>query len=131
MKETSGLTLLEESEGLGPSASKGDLLVYNFRLFLNKGEEIPVNDISDESKWPSSLMAEIDGHIFVNYSCRLGKREAITAIEYSLYGMRVGGYRKVKASPHLAYRDQGIPGKVPGNAVVVFKIWLRKLNNVT
>ena len=131
MKETSGLTLLEESEGLGPAASKGDRLVYNFRLFLNKGEEIPVNEVPEKKTWPSELLSEIDDHVFINYSCTLGKREAIAAVEYSLYGMKVGGYRKIKASPHLAYREEGVPGKIPGNAVLVLKIWLRQLNNGT
>jgi len=127
MKETSGLTLLEETEGAGLAASKGDRLVYNFRLFLNKGEEVPVNEVKEKEKWPAQMFSEIDGQLFINYTCTLGKREATTAIEYALYGMKAGGYRKVKASPHLAYREQGIPGKVPANAVLTFKIWLRQV----
>ena len=127
MKATSGLTLLEETEGTGPPASKGDLLVYNFRLFLNKGEEVEVNEVQDRDKWPLEMLSEVDGKLLINYHCALGKRDAITAIEYSLYGMRAGGYRKVKASPHLAFREEGIPGKVPANAVLVFCIWLRQL----
>jgi len=27
--------------------------------------------------------------------------------------MKEGGYRKVKAKPHLAYREAGVPGVVP------------------
>ena len=64
----------------------------------------------------------------VNWSCRIGRRDAIAAIKYSLVGMKVGGYRKIKASPHLAYRDEGVPDKVPANAVIIFEIWLRKLD---
>jgi FKBP-type peptidyl-prolyl cis-trans isomerase len=39
--------------------------------------------------------------------------------------MNVGGYRKVRISPHLAYRDKGIPGLIPPNAVLICEIWLR------
>ena len=65
------------------------------------------------------MLSEVDGKLLINYHCALGKRDAITAIEYSLYGMKAGGYRKVKSSPHLAFREEGIPGKVPANAVLM------------
>jgi hypothetical protein len=35
--------LLEEREGEGREAQKGDRVVYNCRLFLNKGDEVPLN----------------------------------------------------------------------------------------
>ena len=63
----------------------------------------------------------------INFRCELGKRRAIAAVEYSLLGMKEGGYRKVKATPHLAYRADGVAGQIPRNAVIVFEIWLRKL----
>ena len=43
MKRLSGLKLLEEREGEGREAQKGDRVVYNCRLFLNKGDEVPLN----------------------------------------------------------------------------------------
>ena len=55
----------------------------------------------------------------------LGKREVIPAIERALIGMRVGGYRKLRASPHLAYRQEGIPGLIPEHAVLLVELWLR------
>ena len=33
----------------------------------------------------------------------LGQREAIVGVEEALMGMKAGGYRKVRISPHLAY----------------------------
>jgi len=41
MKRMSGLKLLEEREGAGMPARKGDRIVYNFRIFLNQGGEVP------------------------------------------------------------------------------------------
>ena len=39
MERLSGLKLLEEKEGEGMPAGKGDRVMFNMRLFLNKGEE--------------------------------------------------------------------------------------------
>jgi hypothetical protein len=44
MKRLSGLKLLEEREGEGPEAQKGDRVIYNCRLFLNKGDEVLLNE---------------------------------------------------------------------------------------
>jgi FKBP-type peptidyl-prolyl cis-trans isomerase len=59
----------------------------------------------------------------------LGSREAMAGVEYSLIGMKKGGYRKVRVSPHLAFRDKGLPDLVPPNAVLVVELWLRDLIN--
>ena len=55
----------------------------------------------------------------------LGRRQVIAGVEYSLIGMKPGGYRKVKISPHLAYRDEGVPDKVPPNAVMIYELWIK------
>src|SRR5581483_9809753 len=41
MRLRSGLKLLEEREGTGEPAGKGDRVVYNLRTYLNRGEEVP------------------------------------------------------------------------------------------
>jgi FKBP-type peptidyl-prolyl cis-trans isomerase len=48
----------------------------------------------------------------------------IAGLERGLEGMRIGGIRKLRVSPHLAYRDTGVPGVVPPNAVLMFEIEL-------
>lgn len=63
----------------------------------------------------------------INFTCRIGKRDAMAGVEYSLVGMKAGGFRKVKVSPHLAYRDGGVPDKIPANAVITFHIWMIKI----
>ena len=55
----------------------------------------------------------------------LGRREAVPGVEHALLGMKVGGYRKVRISPPLAYRDKGIPDLIPPNAVLICEVWLR------
>ena len=66
-----------------------------------------------------------DGGTLIDRTVRLGRREVMAGVEHALIGMKVGGYRKVRISPHLAYRDKGIPDLIPPHAVLVAEIWLR------
>ena len=68
---------------------------------------------------------------FVDHTLMLGRRQAIAGIEHALIGMKVGGYRNVRVSPHLAYRDKGIPALIPPDAVLMCEIWLRDIENLS
>ena len=122
-----GVKLLEEREGTGKPAEKGCHATYNFRAYLNRGDEVSINRRDPAVPWPKEMITSDDKGELINFVCVLGKRQAFAAVEYSLFGMKVGGYRKVKAKPHLAYREAGVPGIVPRNAMLTFEIWLRKL----
>lgn len=124
MKRISGLKLLDEREGAGTPAKKGDRVVYNSRIFLNQGEEVSLNDIQAK-QLPKDMVRVEAGFTFIDYRIVLGRRQAIVGVEHALMGMRVGGYRKVRVSPHLAYCDKGIPNLVPPDSVLVVEIWLR------
>lgn len=126
MNRLSGLTLLEEREGEGRSAEKGDRVVYNSRLFLNKGDEVPLNE-KQVQHLPQDMVRVEAGVTFVDHKTLLGSRQTIAGVEHTLIGIKVGGYRKVRVSPHLAYRDKGIPDLVPPDAVLICEIWLRDI----
>src|SRR5574341_1235427 len=124
MKRLSGLKLLEEREGEGRPAQKGDRAIFNMRLFLNKGDEVPLNE-TQAKHLPKEMVRVEDGVTFVDRTIVLGRRQAIAGVEHALMGMKVGGYRKVRISPHLAYRDKGIPDLIPPEAVLVVELWVR------
>jgi len=126
MKRLSGLKLLEEREGEGTPANKGDRIVFNMRLFLNKGDEVPLNE-TQAKHLPKEMIRVVDGVTLIDRTIVLGCREAMAGVEHALMGMKVGGYRKVRISPHLAYRDQGIPDLIPPDAVLICEIWLRDI----
>jgi FKBP-type peptidyl-prolyl cis-trans isomerase len=73
------------------------------------------------------MIRVVDGVSFVDHKTVLGARQSIAGVEHTLMGMKVGGYRKVRISPHLAYRDQGIPDLIPPDAVLIYEIWLRDI----
>jgi len=126
MKLKSGIKLLNEHEGSGEPAKKGDKVVYNLKIFLNKRQEVPLNQRQAEYL-PEKMLRREGGDCLVDHGVELGRRQAIAGVEYALLGMKKGGYRKVRLSPHLAYRDQGLDGLVPANAVLIVELWLRQI----
>ena len=130
MKKISGLKILEEIDGQGPGAVKGDNVTYNIKIFLNRGEEAPLNQQQVERlpERMNDIIRHENGYKFIDHKTRLGERGPIAAIEYSLYRMKAGGYKKIKTSPHLAYREKGIPGLIPGDSALTIEIWLREIN---
>ena len=126
MKRISGIKLLEEREGEGLPAQKGDRVLFNMRLFLNKGDEVLFNERQAEHL-PKEMIRVEDGVTLIDRTVTLGRREVIAGVEHALMGMKAGGYRKVRISPHLAYRDKGIPDLIPADAVLICAIWLREI----
>ena len=121
MKRMSGLKLLDEREGAGAATKKGDRVVYNTRIFLNQGDEVPLNDI--QAKQPPKEMVRVEDEVtLIDHTIVLGRRQAIAGVEPALMGMKVGGYRKVRISPRLAYRDKCIPDLIPPDAVLIVEI---------
>jgi FKBP-type peptidyl-prolyl cis-trans isomerase len=126
VKRLSGLKLLEEREGEGMPANKGDRVMFNIRLFLNKGDEVSLNE-TQAQYLPKEMIRVVDGEPLIDHTIVLGRREAMAGVEHALMDMKVGGYRKVRISPHLAYRDKGIPDLIPPDAVLICEIWLRDI----
>lgn len=123
----SGLKLIEEQDGTGDPAQKGDRVMFNMRLFLNKGDEVPLNE-TQAKHLPKEMIRVVDGVTLIDHKIVLGRREAMAGVEHALMGMKVGGYRKVRVSPHLAYRDKGIPDLIPPDAVLIVELWLRRIS---
>lgn len=126
MRLKSGIVLLQEREGEGEPAERGNRVVYNVRIFLNKGDEVPLNQRQSQYL-PAGMIRTVDGCQYVDHKTVLGSRQAIAGVEYSLIGMKQGGYRKVRISPHLAYRSEGLPGLIPADAVLIAELWLREI----
>ena len=126
MKRMSGLKLLDEREGAGTPAKKGDHVVYNAKILLNQGDEVPLNDLQAK-QLPKEMVRVEAGVTFIDHTVILGRRQAIAGVEHALMGMKVGGYRKVRVSPHLAYLDKGIPDLIPPDAVLICEVWLRNI----
>jgi FKBP-type peptidyl-prolyl cis-trans isomerase len=53
----------------------------------------------------------------------------IAGLEYGIEGMRVGGRRRLRVPPHLGYRDKGMSGKIPPNALLFFEVELLEVRD--
>lgn len=102
-KPLSGLDIEEKKVGSGVAAHRGNTVTVRYSGYLNRGEA-----------FQTDVKADIT----------LGQRRVIAGLERGVEGMRVGGIRTLRVAPHLAYRDVGVPGIVPPNAVLVFEVEL-------
>jgi len=127
MKHPSGFEILENQEGSGQAAELGDRITCNVRIFLNRGDEVPINETKSVQEMPADRIRRESGQVFIDHISRLGRRQAIAGIEKAIVSMRAGGFRKVRVSPHLVYGSHGLPGLVPPDAVLDISIWLRKV----
>lgn len=115
-----GIKLLEETEGYGDSIIRQHNYILSIRISLNKGEVIKTPDKCLSHSIDNNLKLYDDG--FFEHSVRIDRENLISGIFYAVQGMKIGGYRKVSVSPHLAYHDRGIPGVIPPNAKLVVEI---------
>jgi predicted DNA-binding transcriptional regulator AlpA len=113
-----GVKLLEEREGQGDVVQRQHEYILSIRLSLNKGQIIappPLHFLAD----PHPRQHD-DG--FFEHRTRVNRNDLIPGLFYAVQGMRIGGYRKVVISPHLAYADKGVPGLIPPHAPLVAEI---------
>ena len=108
-----GLQLDELVIGTGAEALKGRNVAVHAVGTLNRGEVfLSTYDLGRPWRF------------------KAGGHKAIAGIAKGVVGMRVGGKRRIRVSPHLGFRDQEMPANelfkipVPVNSVLVFEVEL-------
>jgi FKBP-type peptidyl-prolyl cis-trans isomerase len=96
----SGVKIISEEIGSGVELKKGNRVRVKYDIQLNKGD----------------YLAQGQESIFL-----VGSREMVAGFRYGLEGIKVGGKRKFRASPHLCYRDLELE-RIPKNAVLIFDV---------
>ncbi|HUY90675.1 MAG TPA: FKBP-type peptidyl-prolyl cis-trans isomerase [Pirellulales bacterium] len=101
----SGITIVSDTPGAGAEIKRGDKVRVKCDIQLNRGEYL----VQDQE-----------------LTFTVGDRELLAGFRYGLEGMRAGGARRFRASPHLCYHDQQL-GRIPKNAVLIFEIKIMEL----
>ena len=105
-KEEPKLQAIILEQGEGAEAKKGDKLSVYYAGELEDGTQFDARE-------------EGEPLIFT-----LGDRQVIPGWDQGLVGMKVGEKRKLVIPPELAYGEQGKPGIIPPNAVLIFRVEL-------
>jgi len=108
-----GIKYQEMAIGDGPSPKKGDRCAIHYSIYYN-GMEV------ESSRDSSGLAATPLGF---NMGERFN-RNVPKSLQDAIYGMQVGGRRKVTIPGELAYGEAGYPPFIPKNAEVMFDISL-------
>ena len=113
-----GIRLLEDDPGKGAPIERQHVYRLRLRLWLNQGEPVRW-----ERPWGLIDRAQLeDGGATLITDLRIDRENLFAGLFQGIDGMRIGGRRKLKISPHLAYGVRGIPGRIPPNAVILADI---------
>ena len=113
-----GVDLLEDVSGLGPVVRRHIYYDVRLRMWLSRGEAV---------RWtrPWGLLdrarIEDDGATLFT-ALRVDRECMFAGLFYGVDGMRVGGIRRLKVAPHLAYREKGLEGVIPPNALLTVEV---------
>lgn len=111
-----GVDLLSDEPGTGEPVEKHRYYRLRLRMWLSRGDPV---------RWPPSprdpSRIEEDGAALVAVE-RVDREQLFAGLFYGIQGMRVGGKRRLRVAPHLAYRETGIPGVIPPNALLEVEV---------
>ena len=106
----SGLKYVEQKEGTGAAAKKGDTVEVHYTGWLKDGKKF---DSSKDRNEP--------------FEFKLGAGMVIKGWDEGVAGMKVGGKRKLIIPANLAYGKKGAGDVIPADAELTFEVELLKI----
>jgi FKBP-type peptidyl-prolyl cis-trans isomerase FkpA len=103
----SGVQYVDEKQGDGAEAQKGQLVTVHYTGWLADGTKF---DSSHDRKQP--------------FKFNLGQGQVIKGWDEGVPGMKVGGIRKLTIPPDLGYGARGFGRAIPPNATLTFEVEL-------
>jgi FKBP-type peptidyl-prolyl cis-trans isomerase FkpA len=97
-------------KGSGVEAKKGDTVEVHYTGWLEDGEKF---DSSVDKGDPFSFV--------------IGAGQVIPGWDLGIEGIKTGEKRRLTIPPALAYGEGGVPGAIPGNAILIFEVELLKI----
>ena len=114
----SGIEILADEPGSGTAIKRQQVYQLRLKLWLNQGEAIRW-----DQPWGLIDRAQLeDEGTTLLTDLRIDRENLFAGLFQGIDGMCIGGRRKLKITPHLAYGERGIPGKIPPQAVIIAEI---------
>ena len=114
----SGIKLLDDRPGSGAPIERHRVYRLRLKMWLNKGEPVRW-----DQPWGTVDHARLeDGGCTLVTDLRIDRENFIAGLFQGIDGMCIGGRRKLRISPHLAYGDNGIPDRIPPGAAILAEI---------
>ncbi|HVX95693.1 MAG TPA: FKBP-type peptidyl-prolyl cis-trans isomerase [Polyangia bacterium] len=115
-----GVELIDDAAGLGARVEKKVFYDFRLRMWLSRGEPVRWS-----KPWGLCDRARIeDDGTTLFASLRVDREYMFAGLFYGVEGMRVGGTRRIRVAPHLGYREVGVPGVVPPNALLTVEVYV-------
>lgn len=122
MKKRSGIKLLDELVGTGEEIQRHKWYRMSLRIWLPKGE--PINWSKPVAlhfgTYDKMVVSEDGQNLIADY--RFDREFLFSGLFYGIEGMKIGGKRTLKISPHLAYREKSVEGAIPPNAALKVEV---------
>jgi FKBP-type peptidyl-prolyl cis-trans isomerase len=119
VKKRSGVKILEDVLGMGEKVQRHRWYRLTLRAWLHNRKPVVWREpfgLCDRGSHISH------GGRTMTADFRYDRVFLIAGLFYGIEGMRIGGKRTLKISPHLAYRDRGIEGVIPPNATLEIEV---------
>ena len=114
-----GVELLADAPGSGSPVKRHAFYDVRIRMWLSRGDvvrwERPLWGLSDHAR-----IEDEGGTLFM--SLRVDRVFMFAGLFYGVEGMRVGGTRRLRVAPHLAYGVRGVPDVIPPNALLTVEV---------
>ena len=113
-----GVELLDEVEGRGAPVRRQVIDQVRLRMWLHRGEAVRWSQ-----RWgPVDRASFEDDGRTLQGDLRVDREQMFAGLFYGVQGMRVGGCRRLRVAPHLAYGASGVPGIIPENALLTVEV---------
>ena len=121
-----GIKILSDLEGDGEVIQRGNYYTISTKIWLNHGDPVKWN--RPDGVYDQGTISDDKTELISDY--RIDREFLVAGVFYGIEGMKVGGSRKIKVPPHLAYKETGVPNMIPPNAVLTIKIKIIKRRTV-
>jgi hypothetical protein len=113
-----GVELLADTPGTGSPVERHNWYDVRLQMWLSRGDAVCWTE-----PWGLMDRARIENEGTTLFTTLRVDREFMFAgLFYGVDGMRVGGRRRIRVAPHLAYGEAGVPGAIPPNALLTVEV---------